>query len=240
MKVALWAEIRRLHEVEGLSQAGHRPPFALLHQNRRQGFDADSRRPQWQRRPRKASSTLTGAGSTPCWPSIPTSSAVRVVEEIARGEDGLSRQRLPGAALSAQVRPVRGRVYQEVLYEPGEAHASRLGRLRAGDGRSDAAAGFGLRGRAVLQPAVLHRVQPLATQGGVLPGVGPRPGVLPGKSAKNHLRQPQGGGAQAVRAATPVCIRSSWPSAATSAWSRSPARHATRNRKGSSRGACGT
>ena len=39
----------------------------------------------------------------------------------------------------------------------------------------------------------------------------------------------------AVRGGTPVCIRSSWPCAATSAWNRSPARHATRNRKESSR-----
>ena len=44
----------------------------------------------------------------------------------------------------------------------------------------------------------------------------------------------------AVRAAAPVCIRSSWPSAVTSVWSRSPARRGTRNRKGLSRGACGT
>jgi hypothetical protein len=55
---------------------------------------------------------------------------------------------------------------------------------------------FGLRGRALLQSAVLYRVQSLSTQGGVLPGVGSRPGILPGQSAEDHLRQPQGGGHQ--------------------------------------------
>ena len=52
-----------------------------------------------------------------------------------------------------QVRPARGRVYQEVLYEPGEAMQvdwGDCGRIQIGQ---DAAAGLGVRGRALLQPA---------------------------------------------------------------------------------------
>ncbi len=51
----------------------------------------------------------------------PDLSAVRVVEEIARGENGYRGSVYPVRRYLHQARPVRGRVYQEVLYEPGEA-----------------------------------------------------------------------------------------------------------------------
>lgn len=47
MKVSLWAEIRRLHEVEGLVEAGHRRQAALLPLDREQGtgYGASSESP---------------------------------------------------------------------------------------------------------------------------------------------------------------------------------------------------
>lgn len=120
MNVALWAEIRRLAEIERLSQ---RAIARRLHCTRRTI--------------QKALAALTPPGTTrcPCGSILdpyrtriaaligqhPELSAVRVHEEIARGPDGFRGSvRLLRRYLSS-VRPPRGRVYQEVHYEPGEA-----------------------------------------------------------------------------------------------------------------------
>ena len=51
----------------------------------------------------------------------PDLSAVRVTEEISKGENGYRGSVYPVRRYLCQVRPARGRVYQEVIYEPGEA-----------------------------------------------------------------------------------------------------------------------
>jgi transposase len=51
----------------------------------------------------------------------PHLSAVRVLEEIARGEKGYRGGVYPVRRYLRKIRPARGRVYQEVIYEPGEA-----------------------------------------------------------------------------------------------------------------------
>lgn len=51
----------------------------------------------------------------------PDLSAVRAREEIARGEDGYHGSIYPVRRYLHKIRPARGRVYQEVIYEPGEA-----------------------------------------------------------------------------------------------------------------------
>jgi len=51
----------------------------------------------------------------------PELSAVRVTEEISRGKDGYRGSVYPVRRYLRQVRPARGRVYQEVIYQPGEA-----------------------------------------------------------------------------------------------------------------------
>ena len=51
----------------------------------------------------------------------PGLSAVRVKEEISRGEEGYRGTVYPVRRYLCRVRPSRGRVYQEVFYEPGEA-----------------------------------------------------------------------------------------------------------------------
>ena len=51
----------------------------------------------------------------------PDLSAVRVGEEIARGPDGYNGSVHTVRRYLEKVRPSRGRVYQEVLYDPGQA-----------------------------------------------------------------------------------------------------------------------
>ena len=204
-----------------------------------------ARRWRWRRRPRrhasraKASSTLTSAQIDALGGQVPGPVGGAGAGGDLPGRGRLSRQRLPGAAVSAQDPAGAGAGLSGGDLRAGRSHAGGLGRLRTADDRPDAAAGLGLRGRALLQPDVLHRVQPLAAEGGLLPGVGPRPGVLSGQSHGKSSSTTSRRRCSAARGGMPVCIPSSWPSAATSAWNRSPARHATRNRKGSSREGCG-
>ena len=121
MNVALWAEIRRLSEIEKLS---HRPIAQRLHCSRR----TVKRALAMDQPPSTAARLARGSLLDPYRPQIdallakyPGLSAVRILEEIRRGPEGyrggisLVRQHV------RQVRPARGRVYQEVLYPPGEA-----------------------------------------------------------------------------------------------------------------------
>ena len=121
MNVALWAEIRRLSEIEKLSQ---RLIAQRLHCSRR----TVKRALAMDQPPATAARLARGSLLDPYRPQIdallakyPGLSAVRILEEIRRGPEGyrggisLVRQHV------RQVRPARGRVYQEVLYQPGEA-----------------------------------------------------------------------------------------------------------------------
>ncbi len=123
MKVSLWAEIRRLHEIEGLKG---RAIARRLH---------------------CCTKTVTKALAMPLPPTpeaesrenildpyrtridvlvakYPDLSAVRVTEEISKGEKGEKGYRgsvYPVRRYLHRVRPARGRVYQEVIYEAAEA-----------------------------------------------------------------------------------------------------------------------
>jgi transposase len=122
MKVSLWAEIRRLHEIEGLKG---RAIARRLHCCTKTVAKALTL---------LTPPTLTSGASEgqsilgPYRAQIdalvakyPDLSAVRVTEEISRGEGGYRGSVYPVRRYLRQVRPTRGRVYQEVLYEPGEA-----------------------------------------------------------------------------------------------------------------------
>jgi hypothetical protein len=66
----------------------------------------------------------------------PDLSAVRVHEEIARGLDGYTGSVITVRRYLRKVRPARGRVYQEVHYEPGQAMQvdwGESGRVRIGN-----------------------------------------------------------------------------------------------------------
>ena len=123
MKVSLWAEIRRLYEVEGLKRraiarrlhcctktvakalALLTPPLAAPGLGEKESVIIDRYRAQIDALVAK----------------YPDLSAVRVLEEISRGEQGYRGSVYPVRRYLRRVRPARGRVYQEVHYEPGEA-----------------------------------------------------------------------------------------------------------------------
>jgi transposase len=120
MNVALWAEIRRLAEIEKLSGwaiarrlhcSRHTVAAALA-------LDQPPAR-QVSRRARLLDAHKTKIAALLV--KYPELSAVRVHEEIARGPDGYTGSACTLRRYLRQVRPARGRVYQEVHYEPAQA-----------------------------------------------------------------------------------------------------------------------
>jgi transposase len=120
MNVALWAEIRRLAEIEKLSAraisrrlhcARHTVTVALK-------LDHPSAREVTHRAslldPYKAKINALVA-------QYPDLSAVRIREEIGRGPDGYKGSTIVIRRYLRTIRPARGRVYQEVHYEPAQA-----------------------------------------------------------------------------------------------------------------------
>jgi len=120
MKVGLWAEIRRLAEIEKLSgwaisrrlHCSRHTVAAALH------LDQPPTRQVVRRAslldPHKAKIDALVA-------RYPELSAVRIREEIARGPEGYTGSTSVLRRYLRQIRPARGRVYQEVHYEPAQA-----------------------------------------------------------------------------------------------------------------------
>jgi transposase len=121
LDVSIWAEIRRLHEVERISQRAiarrigcHRSTVArALTQSIPPTVPAPAAR---------------GSLLDPFKPKIdqlvadsPNLSAVRICEEIRRGDHGYRGSVILVRRYVRTIRPARGRVYQEVHYEPGQA-----------------------------------------------------------------------------------------------------------------------
>jgi transposase len=118
MKIALWAEIRRLTEIEKLSR---RAIAQRLHCSRDTVTAALDLQQPPASTPARRQSLLD-----PYVDRIkklvaehPDLSAVRIHEEIAR--QGYSGSTIILRRYLRQIRPARGRVYQEVHYEPGQA-----------------------------------------------------------------------------------------------------------------------
>jgi transposase len=120
MKVSLWAEIRRLHEIEGLKG---RAIARRLHCCTKTVSKALRMPTPPVPTPGPGESLLDPyrARIDALLAKYPDLSAVRILEEISRGEDGYRGSVYPVRRYLRQVRPARGRVYQEVIYEPGEA-----------------------------------------------------------------------------------------------------------------------
>ena len=125
MKVSLWAEIRRLHEIEGLKvrEIARRLHCCTKTVNKALQMESPPL-------PASTPSTPTTSGGIldPYHRQIdgliakyPELSAVRVLEEISRGQEGYRGSVYSVRRYLRKTRPVRGRVYQEVFYEPGEA-----------------------------------------------------------------------------------------------------------------------
>ena len=239
MKVSLWAEIRRLHEVECLSQAEIARRLHCSHRTGPQGvvdgIAAGAETRAAGRHPRPLPATDRRAPLA----KYPGLSAVRVKEEISRGEEGYRGTVYPVRRYLCRVRPSRGRVYQEVFYEPGEALQvdwGDCGRLVIGQTVRRVSVfvavlcysrmcyiEFSLSQRkADFYRGVVHALE--FFQGS------------PRKLIVDNLKAAVLNG----RCKMPVSIPTSSPSAATLIWNRSPVRHAIRNPKGSSRGASAT
>jgi transposase len=120
MKVSLWAEIRRLHEVEHLSQAAIARRLHCSHRTVRKAL-AMASPPTPDPGPRESVLDPYRAQIDALLAKYPDLSAVRVKEEISKGEHGYRGTVYPVRRYLHQARPSRGRVYQEVFYEPGEA-----------------------------------------------------------------------------------------------------------------------
>jgi transposase len=120
MNVALWAEIRRLAEIEKLSG---RAISRQLHCSRHSVAAAlELDQPPAREAARRAS--LLDPHRTKIEALLaqyPELSAERIREEIARGPQGYAGSASVLRRYLRKVRPARGRVYQEVHYEPAQA-----------------------------------------------------------------------------------------------------------------------
>jgi transposase len=120
MKVALWAEIRRLAEIEKLSGW---TIAARLHCSRHTVAKAlKLEQPPTSRAAPRASVLDPHLDRIQeLLARYPDLSAVRIREEIARGPEGYTGSTSVLRRYLRQVRPARGRVYQEVHYQPAQA-----------------------------------------------------------------------------------------------------------------------
>jgi transposase len=120
MKVALWAEIRRLSEIEKLSG---RVIARRLHCSRHTVVAAlEMQQPPAGTAARRASLLHPYLDQIKdLLAKYPDLSAVRIREEIARGPQGYTGSASVLRRYLRQVRPARGRVYQEVHYQPAQA-----------------------------------------------------------------------------------------------------------------------
>lgn len=120
MNVALWAEIRRLSEIEKLSGCAI---SRRLHCSRHTVAAALNLDQPPARQVIRRASLLDPykAKINALVAKYPELSAVRIHEEIGRGPDGYQGSTILIRRYLQTIRPTRGRVYQEVHYEPAQA-----------------------------------------------------------------------------------------------------------------------
>ncbi len=120
MNVAFWAEIRRLAEIEKLSGRAISQRLHCSRQTVAAALELDQ--PPTSQVSRYASLLDPHAAKIDALlAKYPELSAVRIREEIARGPDGYTGSVSVVRRYVRRVRPPRGRIYQEVHYEPGQA-----------------------------------------------------------------------------------------------------------------------
>jgi transposase len=135
MNVALWAEIRRLAEIEKLSG---RAIARRLHCSWRTVAAALELDQAPARKVSRRASVLDPhtAKIDALLAKYPELSAVRIREEIARGPEGYTGSASVIRRYLRKIRPAPGRVYQEVHYEPAQAMQvdwGECGRVQVGD-----------------------------------------------------------------------------------------------------------
>ena len=121
MKVSLWAEIRRLHEIEQFSKRAIAERLGCCHTTVTKALATEEPPSQVVKPPRKSKLDPYKKQIDDLIADYPRLSAVRVLEEISKGENGYSGKITLVKDYLRTIRPARGRVYSEVLYEPGEA-----------------------------------------------------------------------------------------------------------------------
>jgi transposase len=134
MNVAIWAEVRRLAEIEKLSG---RAISQRLHCSRHTVAAALTMDQPPTSHVSRYASILDAhtARIDALLAKYPDLSAVRIHEEINRGPDGYAGSVSVVRRYLRKVRPARGRVYQEVHYEPAQAMQvdwGECGRVRIG------------------------------------------------------------------------------------------------------------
>lgn len=130
MKISQWAEIRRLVEVEKLSRRAVAKRLRCCQRTVAKALRMDHP-------PNEKRSAPRGSLLDPYKPKIneliarhPQLSATRVMEEICHGPDGYTGKLTLVRIYLRSIRPRRGRVYQEVEYEPGQAMQVDWGHCR--------------------------------------------------------------------------------------------------------------
>ena len=120
MNVALWAEIRRLAEIEKLSGRQIAERMHCARDTVAAALKLDQP-PTRAARPRASRVNAHRAKIEALLAKQPDLSAVRIHEEIARGPEGYTGSVHVLRRYLRKIRPPRGRVYQEVHYAPGQA-----------------------------------------------------------------------------------------------------------------------
>src|SRR5271168_3584440 len=135
MKVGLWAEIRRLAEIEKLSAR-------VISRRLRCSWRTVAKALELEQPPARSDPSRLSrldpykAKIDELLAKYPDLSAVRVHEEIARGPDGYTGSAITVRRYVRSIRPARGRVYQEVHYEPAQAMQvdwGECGRVQVGN-----------------------------------------------------------------------------------------------------------
>jgi transposase len=120
MNVAIWAEVRRLAEIEKLSGRAISRRLRCSRHTVAAALERDQ--PPTREVSRRASLLDTHRAKIDALlAKYPELSAERVREEIARGPEGYTGSAIVVRRYLRTIRPPRGRVYQEIHYEPGQA-----------------------------------------------------------------------------------------------------------------------
>ena len=120
MNVGLWAEIRRLAEIEKLSGWAISRRLRCSRHTVAKALNCDQP-PGCQTGHHASLLDPHKAQIQAILARHPELSAVRIRQEIARGPDGYTGSAATIRRYLRTVRPARGRVYQEVHYEPAQA-----------------------------------------------------------------------------------------------------------------------
>jgi hypothetical protein len=112
MKVAQWAEIRRLSEIDGLSQRAMARRLRCSQRTVRKALTLAQPPDENRRAARGSILDPFKAKIAALLAKYPDLSAVRVLEEIAKGAEGYQGEISLVRQYLRQVRPARGRIYQ--------------------------------------------------------------------------------------------------------------------------------